>query len=403
MFEDSQSATQVLSTLSYNTLSAIRGESGVAVNKVEHIGPDTPFYIDVRGPVTLGAVSGLQMSTDGETWTDTTETTLSGGKTYFRVASDSSSPLNPSWTEDANSDYDIGGNINSLAKVNFENDTTCYIYEAVFAEKQYLKSAGNLILPATTLTDGCYVYMFAGCTSLTTAPMLPATTLADGCYNGMFEGCTSLTKAPELPATTLAYSCYSGMFTDCESLTTAPALPATTLTESCYSSMFNGCTSLATAPALPATTLADGCYGFMFNGCTSLATAPELPATTLARSCYDNIFHNCTSLTTAPTLPATALADYCYYGMFTACTHLITAPELPATTLTPNCYNSMFNGCTSLNYIKCLATDISASSCLESWVASVSSTGTFVKAPSMTNWTTGISGIPTGWTTQDAA
>ena len=35
--------------------------------------------------------------------------------------------------------------------------------------------------------------MFAGCTSLTTAPDLLSTRLANGCYYQMFKGCTSLT------------------------------------------------------------------------------------------------------------------------------------------------------------------------------------------------------------------
>jgi hypothetical protein len=34
--------------------------------------------------------------------------------------------------------------------------------------------------------------MFSNCTSLTTAPVLPATTLEDSCYEYMFEGCTKL-------------------------------------------------------------------------------------------------------------------------------------------------------------------------------------------------------------------
>ena len=62
----------------------------------------------------------------------------------------------------------------------------------------------------------------------------------------------------------------------------------------------------------------------------------------------------------------------------------------------------MFYGCTSLNYIKCLATDISATDCTNNWVSGVSSTGTFVKASSMKFWPTGNSGIPTGWAKQDA-
>ena len=154
--------------------------------------------------------------------------------------------------------------------------------------------------------------------------------------------------------------------------------------------------------SLPATTLADSCYSNMFESCPSLVTAPELPATTLAYGCYFSMFEGCTSLTTAPELPATTLADGCYFSMFYGCTSLTTAPELTATTLTSNCYSHMFDNCTKLNYIKCLATDISASACLSNWVTNVASSGTFVKATSMTSWPTGTSGIPSGWTVVDA-
>lgn len=110
----------------------------------------------------------------------------------------------------------------------------------------------------------------------------------------------------------------------------------------------------------------------MFSGCTNLVNAPELPATTVEGYCYRNMFYNCTSLVNAPTLPATTLADYCYY--------------------------QMFHGCSKLNYIKMLATDISAYDCLYGWVYNVASSGTFVKHPDMTTLTTGTSGIPSGWT-----
>ena len=261
---------------------------------------------------------------------------------------------------------------------------------------------GRYYLPATTLADSCYRYMFQSCTSLTTAPELPATTLADSCYRQMFYGCSKLTTAPELPATLLATACYYNMFNGCTSLTTAPELPATTLATYCYYQMFYGCTSLTTAPTLPATTLASYCYQYMFNGCTKLTAAPELPATALTSGCYSSMFARCTSLTTAPELPATTLAEGCYEKMFYGCTSLTTAPALPATTLANYCYYQMFRNCTSLNYIKCLATNISASDCTQNWVIGVSSTGTFVKNPNMTSWTTGAKGIPTGWTVQDA-
>ena len=185
-----------------------------------------------------------------------------------------------------------------------------------------------------------------------------------------------------LPATTLSNMCYDGLFARCEQLTGAPELPATTLARYCYMEMFNGCTSLTSAPKLPTTTLATGCYSGMFAGCTSLTIAPELPAKTLppgssTNGCYDNMFNGCTSLTSAPELPATVLTSYAYW--------------------------SMFVNCKSLRYIKCLATDIDALWCTRKWLEGTSSTGTFVKNPNMSNWPTGDSGIPSGWTVQDAS
>ena len=355
------------------------------------------------------------------------------------------------------SECNVKGNIMSLIHGdNFENkyDLTerdgCF--ESLFSSCPIV-DASELILPATTLSDSCYSYMFYGCTSLTSAPALPATTLTDYCYDNMFESCTSLTAAPELPATTLAYGCYNSMFMYCESLTAAPELPATTLTYGCYNGMFMYCGSLTEAPALPATTLATNCYYMMFYYCISLTTAPELPATTLAYGCYNSMFmycesltaapelpattltygcyngmfmycgslteapalpattlatncyymmfYYCISLTTAPELPATTLAESCYDSMFYGCTSLTSAPELPATTLADWCYYGMFNGCSELDKIAMLATDISAPNCLDRWVSGVASTGTFIKHPDMNSLPTGESGIPEGWTVED--
>ena len=128
---------------------------------------------------------------------------------------------------------------------------------------------------------------------------------------------------------------------------------------------------------LPATTLTDGCYSFMFDRCTSLTVAPELPATTLKVTCYA--------------------------FMFMACTSLTAAPKLPATTLEESCYVAMFLGCSNLTSVTCLATDISASMSTSSWLSSVSATGTFIKAPGMTDWTVGGDGIPEGWTVEECA
>ena len=321
---------------------------------------------------------------NGETWTvlarGTASPTITTGNKIMWKAEISPSTTNPAYFSSTGR-YNVEGNAMSLLfGDNFKGQTDLtgknYALHALFSNNSKLISAENLILPAKTLTQYCYEHMFLYCTSLTTAPELPATTLARDCYSHMFYGCSSLTTAPELPATTLATHCYYYMF--------------------------YGCSSLTTAPQLPATTLASNCYDNMFDGCTGLTTAPILPATTLATHCYEEMFYACTSLVNAPALPATTLADYCYYRMFISCISLTTAPALPATTLASSCYQSMFDGCTSLTSITCLATDISAKDCTNNWVSYVASTGTFTKASSMTSWTTGLDGIPEGWTIQNA-
>ena len=221
----------------------------------------------------------------------------------------------------------------------------------------------------------CFYKMFSQSNVKTVSlDFLPATSLQEECYRDLFSGCTSLTKAPELPATNLVGYCYYSMFRSCTSLVKAPALPATNLTESCYS--------------------------YMFFGCTALTTAPELPATTLANHCYDTMFSNCTSLVKAPELPATTLANYCYNAMFFYCPSLTTTPLLPAKVLVESCYQDMFKYCNYLNYVKCLATDITATNALTEWLLGIYSSGTFEKPDGVT-YTTGASGIPEGWTVKE--
>ena len=310
-------------------------------------------------------------------------------------------------------------------------------------------------LPATTLASACYRNMFEDCINLSTAPTLPATTLANSCYWGMFRGCTNLETAPDLPAPTLAvccydrmflnctglvespallpareleYGCYWGMFNGCTSLETVPELPATSLKEECYGGMFSDCTSLTRTPEFPAITLANYCYSGMFSGCTSLVDASDLPAKVLAYDSYANMFSNCNSLRSAPKIEATTFAHGSCYEMFKGCTSLMEVPDLAATTMAEVCcmnmfegcekmesapllpanklekqsYHGMFAGCTNLRSVECLATDISEEGCVYNWLDGVSSTGTFVKAAAMNDWPVGGSGIPIGWTVQDA-
>ena len=202
--------------------------------------------------------------------------------------------------------------------------------------------------------------------------------LKEFCGSSLFSGCDKLTDVSELslPSSALSLNCYYNMFGTCARITTPPELPATILARNCYYNMFYNCLSITSVPELPATALTMSCYSHMFGMCTSLTKGPELPATELDEDCYDSMFSGCSSLTEAPELPATALTSYCYYCMFINCGHL--------------------------NYIKCLAVDdIGQNNSTTSWVSGVAPSGTFIKGPSVSDWTTGNNGIPNGWTEKD--
>ncbi len=281
--------------------------------------------------------NSISYSTDnGSTWS-----TLASGSSTPTIAANNKVMFKASGLTIANM-YGIG-TFSSSGRFNAMGNAMSLVYGDNFVNQTTINSSYQLCK------------LFNNCTTLVDASdlILPATTLSDRCYYWMFRGCSSLTAAPELPATTVYNRSYYSMFANCSSLTTAPDLPATTIDENCYYYMFQNCTSLTIAPSI-------------------------LPATTLAISCYSSMFQNCTSLTTAP--------------------------ELPASTLETRCYENMFKGCTLLNYIKCIATDVSAYLATNNWVVDVAATGTFVKANGTAAWNVSSAGngIPSGWTVQDA-
>ena len=100
-------------------------------------------------------------------------------------------------------------------------------------------------------------------------------------------------------------------------------------------------------------------------------------------------------------LPATTLKDGCYQDMFYGCKGIERAPELPALTLVKECYKEMFYDCSKLNYVKSLATDISATDCAKDWLVKAGTEAASKKAvvDSETPWVIdNDSGIPVGWT-----
>lgn len=149
---------------------------------------------------------------------------------------------------------------------------------------------------------------------------------------------------------------------------------------------------------LPVRNLAKRCYMRMFHNCTSLTTAPTFRVEGTAEKCCYNMFRQCTNLTdiSGVELPAMTLSQDCYRELLRQCSKVKTAPALPAKTLVTECYRQMFSN-SGVTTIICLATDISATSCLSEWMSGVPNKGTFYKAPGVV-YPSGISGIPNGWT-----
>ncbi len=310
----------------------------------------------------------------------------------------------------------ISGNIMSLISGDDfigQKNVASYQFHSMFHSSYGIGDASNLVINTNT-SYYSHALMFYNCTYMTSTPScLPPTTLAQYCYYSMFNGCTGLTSLPSglLPSTTLGPDCYNSMFRGCTGLTSLPEnlLPATIITVArCYQSMFYGCSGITSLQSglLPATTLGNNCYTSMFASCTGLTSLPSglLHATTLSSGCYSQMFEYCDGLASVPSnlLSATTLTTSCYYSMFRGCTSLTTAPDLPATTLIDYCYSQMFQNCGRLNYIKALFTTEPGTWYTNNWVSGVASSGTFVKSSSATWTTTGVSGIPSGWTVQTA-
>ena len=281
--------------------------------------------------------------------------------------------------------YNVSGNILSLLDGDYSeiNKLEDYCFYNFFNQLN-VKDASRLILPDFT-SKNCYGLMFYY-SKVSKPPVLPATTLAEGCYIYMFTGCKSLEYCPDLPATTLATLCYASMFRVCKLINEAPELPALTCAQQCYAEMFIGCSNLKTCPSIAAIHMAPYCYKSMFRNCTSLLTPAALPAQ-LARSEGD--------ITGEPYAP------YCYEYMFAGCKSLTYAPYLPSLYIPEGGYSYMFDSCTSLNYIHIAAEywiNSTSSGSLYDWVHNVAPTGTFVKSPNATFKLDSNNGVPTGWT-----
>lgn len=329
------------------------------------------FYYRASSVATTGSAYTVYYSVNGGlSWANpvsansaaTSFITLSSGDTIMiRAKNPRYSSGNTAYNRFyASGNYKVEGNIMSLiSSGNFMTSrtlSTAYTFHRLFLSSTTLTDSSELYLPATTLSNYCYQYMFYGCTNMTGATkMLPATALNAYCYRYMYRGCSKITSAPEFPNSS--------------------------------------------------TTMSSGSYGYMFYGCSALTTPPPvLPSASIGASGYSYMFAYCSALTSTPEILATSVGNSGCSYMFRDCKNIEKSPTLLPQTLNNYSYQYMFYGCTKLNYIKCLATSVSASNCKTNWVNGVASSGTFVKSSSISTstWGSGVSGIPTNWSVNDA-
>ncbi len=215
-------------------------------------------------PMTIGMTKtgspadyDLQYSLDRTHWTTVALTAtnsniveIPAGQTcYFRHGTETaitriSSRQDIYWCFTMNGDgaVEAGGNVMSLLDATCQKNTLSgspqHVFDSLFKGCARLTIAPKL--PAATISQYCYMFMFEG-TGITTAPELPATIIPDGAYWGMFKDCRNLINTPHIAATSLSPRACREMFQGCEQLTSVSLANITTMDQRTdeYSSFYN--------------------------------------------------------------------------------------------------------------------------------------------------------------------
>lgn len=183
---------------------------------------ETPLTLEAiqAGTITLhnpGKMTDLMYKINGgnivSVTADANTITVAAGDKVAFYATGSTNNNSTYFNIECEHDCYVYGNVMSLlSSSNFENATsisTEYALTHLFDGNNHIKNHTQkaLVLPATTLANGCYWVMFQGCSGLTSAPALPATTLVDLCYCGMFSGCSNLNSVTCLATDISAENC----------------------------------------------------------------------------------------------------------------------------------------------------------------------------------------------------
>lgn len=272
--------------------------------------------------------------------------------------------------------FDIGGDLFSLIfEDTYETSHTIaaqYVFHELFLDNANLIHAKHLKIEFDNTIEYCLYRTFKNCINLEDTPKITwNTSSAWATFRECFYGCSSL-KEISHPFQTFDFSNggnWTYAFRDCVSLEKVPDIYITAFNGDNMVGMFEGCTSLKNCPikSLP-NILANDCCRSMFNKCSNLSSWDFTITSTLASSCFRDMFNS------------TAMKE---------------APVLTADVLVQQCYANMFENCKNIDWIKMLATDISASDCLFAWLRFAKNTTdcVFVKNINAT-WT---GEVPSNW------
>ena len=152
------------------------------------------------------------------------------------------------------------------------------------------KNCSSLVTPPSeicglAMENSCFLGMFDGCSAMTTAPVISATRInrnSTNCCTFMFRNCSSLETVPNnmLSATALTNGCYAYMFQGCTKMTTAPMLPAPTLNNGCYQCMFDGCSKLNSITCLATSKINSANCRYWVRGVASSGTFTKAASAT---------------------------------------------------------------------------------------------------------------------------
>lgn len=341
-------------------------------------------FIAVDEPCTIGYIASeyytrhnkyLQASTDdGNTWSEwINDITIQPGEVLCVKGTDnyvwSSKRSKPTFTTSAN--VKCCGNIQSLCN-DSEVIATTGCYYMLFKDT---KITSTPELPATTLKQSCYGYMFANCVNITETPDLPAETIAGYAYEYMFSGCTRLKKINDFKATNLASFCFQYTFDSCGMLEDLPDDFLSSANNFGYSS----------------------CCTYMFNNCYNLKKVPSIVVTSVKSNAFYKTFYGCKNITDASNMILNASSTNSYCNTFEDCTALEKSPMIIVEDSKSGSFTKMFYNCSSLNEIYFMA-DADEQYYTVDWCYGVSNSGVFHKNPAKTWSITGPSGVPENWT-----